>query len=96
MTSYLPWLLLLLLVACPLMMVFMMRGMTGGRNTSHDAHDKDADRGGQSTDPTETDPAWTTSADGEDRARIAQLERELADLRAPREQPTGRNPTNPR
>lgn len=62
------WLLLFLL-ACPLMMVFMMRGMHGGgdkaghADTGHDDHVRD--------------PA---SADERDR-RIAELEHEIVSLR---------------
>ena len=70
--------LLLILLACPLMMMFMMRGMHGGH----------ADHGGDRA-PTVVD---TTARD----ARIADLEREVASLRAritaPRDdhQPVGR------
>lgn len=55
---------LLILLACPLMMMLMMRGMHGGH----------ADHGGDHT-PTVVD---TTARD----ARIADLEREVASLRA--------------
>jgi hypothetical protein len=61
-----------LLLACPVMMVIMMRGMRGGghetsnaRPDTHSSRDKDGTADGQ-----------------ESQARIAQLEREVAQLRA--------------
>lgn len=55
------WLLLILL-ACPLMMVFMMRGMGGGATT-------------------DKDPVNESQPVGDQDIRIAQLEREVAELR---------------
>ncbi len=52
----------LLILACPLMMIFMMKGMSGGMGGGHD-------KTGQST----VDPARD--------ARIAELERQVVDLR---------------
>jgi uncharacterized protein YceH (UPF0502 family) len=71
MRSLLPFILLL---ACPVMMVIMMRRMHGGGHESSNAqHDTYPSR----------DEAGT--ADGqESEARIAQLEREVAQLRAVR------------
>ena len=64
-------LLLLLLLACPLMMIFMMRGMHGGRDRSDTGHDAQADH------------HEVHSPDGQPPdARVAQLEREVASLRA--------------
>lgn len=58
---------LLLILACPLMMMFMMRGMHGG--AGHDAGDA------------RNDPRQVVDTTAQD-ARIAQLEREVARLRA--------------
>lgn len=71
MRNLLPYVLLL---ACPVMMIFMMRGMHGGGHgpstARHDAHPSRDEAG---------------TADGqESEARIAQLEREVAQLRAVR------------
>lgn len=89
MTRYLPW---LLVVACPLMMFFMMRGMGGGKNTDQDMPVKKTDDRDERSDLDHS--ASTTSA--EDRARIAHLERENADLRAARDHPSGSTRTNRR
>ncbi|WP_156870360.1 DUF2933 domain-containing protein [Sporichthya polymorpha] len=62
MQNLLPWLILL---ACPLMMIFLMRGMGGGKGHSGHMAPSDARR--------ETD-------DERDR-RIADLEREIVSLR---------------
>ncbi len=71
------WLLLGLLLACPLMMVFMMRGM-------HSGHGSSVSAGDGSAGARESDSPDTQASD----ARIAQLERELASLRsAPGDQP---------
>lgn len=71
MTNLLPFILLL---ACPVMMILMMRGMHGGGHgtseSGHDthlSHDEAANPDGQESD-----------------GRIAQLEREVALLRAVR------------
>jgi len=58
---------LLIVLACPLMMMFMMRGMGGGAK-------KDADHA-KGTAPETAQPMGT------EQARIAQLEREVAELR---------------
>ena len=63
MAQYLP---LLFLLACPLMMVFMMRGMHGGHDTPSPVHPHDA------VDPLPTDAATS--------ARVAELERQVAEL----------------
>jgi hypothetical protein len=59
------------LLTCPVMMIFMMRGMRGGGHESSNArHDTHPNRGEAGT------------PDGqESEARIAQLEREVAQLR---------------
>lgn len=65
------WLPLLFLLACPVMMLFMMRGMSG----THGAHDNDHNH-----------QTRGTSADTDAReARLVELEREVAGLRAERE-----------
>lgn len=89
MTRYLPW--LLLVVACPLMMFFMMRrGMGGGKNTDQDMPVKKTDDRYRRSDL--DDSASTASL--KDRARIAHLERENSDLRAARDRSTGSDPMN--
>ena len=71
MRSLLPFILLL---ACPVMMIFMMRGMHGGRQQSTEArHD---------THPSRYEAGTANGQESE--ARIAQLEREVAQLRAVR------------
>jgi hypothetical protein len=69
MGNYLP---LLIILACPLMMVFMMRGMHGGHDMG--AEDKDPRHDGQA-------PRVDPSAD----RRILDLERQVAELRAARD-----------
>jgi len=68
---------LLFLLACPIMMIFMMRGMHGGQDKSEGGHSPQArHHDGHSPQGRATD------------ARIEQLEREVASLRAvPGEQP---------
>lgn len=90
MTAYLPWLLVL---ACPLMMIFMMRGM-GGSNKTPGTGNKYADDGVQRNGYATTDSVHAKPID--DRARIAQLEREVAALRTARKPDTGSNPTSRR
>ena len=63
MAQYLP---LIFLLACPLMMVFMMRGMQGGHDTPSRVPPRDA------VDPASIDAATT--------ARVADLERQIAEL----------------
>ncbi|MEO7263149.1 MAG: DUF2933 domain-containing protein [Jatrophihabitantaceae bacterium] len=79
MTAYLPWLILL---ACPLMMVFMMRGMGGGDRTM--GHDRMRRLGRSDGGPTERSVTFPPAMPptGDDQARIAQLESEVAQLRA--------------
>ena len=60
---------LLILLACPLMMFFMMRGMHGGRSDTDRADDRPHDR------------APRSSVDVARDQRIAELEREVAALR---------------
>ncbi len=68
-----PWLFVL---ACPLMMIFMMRGMHGtGQNTNQNAR-------GQDRGHTAEVPPDAASHDPDREVRIAQLEREVAELRA--------------
>lgn len=69
MSKYLP---LLILVACPLMMVFMMRGMHGG-------HDKAAED--QDARPDAQAPGAELPAD----QRILVLERQIAESRTERD-----------
>jgi hypothetical protein len=63
------WLLMLVLV-CPLMMVLMMRGMRGGGHGKDDGETRDAAVPRDQADPHDV--------------RLAQLEREVAELRAAR------------
>lgn len=60
---------LLILLACPLMMFFMMRGMHGGHSDTDRADDRPHDR------------APRSSVDVARDQRIAELEREVAALR---------------
>ena len=69
MGNYLP---LLIILACPLMMIFMMRGMHGGHDMG--AQDKDPRHDGQA-------PRVDLRAD----QRIIDLERQVAELRAERD-----------
>ncbi len=63
---------LLIVLACPVMMIFMMRGMHGGHDTTHTASHND-----------------TATGDDRAEARIAELEREVAELRSePKPTPT--------
>lgn len=93
MTAYLPWLLLLL--ACPLMMIVMMRSMGGGKNTDRTTRQANSTGRVQHPDGTLSGSAQSETGAGDDRngERIAHLEREVADLRAAREHPPGRHPT---
>lgn len=94
MTGYLPWLLLLL--ACPLMMFFMMRGMSGGKNSGRDVPDKNTDDSYWRPEPHQPASTPSSTEPAQDRARIADLERENADLRAARDHPSGSSPTDRR
>ena len=58
---------LLIILACPLMMIFMMRGMHGGNDHDQQQH---------TPDPQARSPFDPTSED-----RIAELEREVEALR---------------
>ncbi len=69
MGNYLP---LLLILACPLMMVFMMRGMHGGHDVG--TEDKEPRHDGQAT-----------PVDLHADQRILDLERQVAELRAERD-----------
>ena len=73
MGNYLP---LLIILACPLMMIFMMRGMHGGHDMG--AQDKDPGHDGQA-------PRVDLHAD----QRIIDLERQVAELRAERDRTEG-------
>lgn len=94
MTAYLPWLLLV----CPLMMIFMMRGTGGSKNTDRDTRHKNTDGRVQRANRNQ----WASAqsgigpADERDGKRLVQLEREVADLRATLEHPPGSNPTSRR
>lgn len=73
-----PTLLLLLLVvlACPLIMIFMMRGMNRGHDSGHGAaDDRPPNESHRTVDLT------ASAADHAPQARIAALEREVAELR---------------
>ncbi len=69
MGNYLP---LLIILACPLMMIFMMRGMHGGRDMG--AQDRNPRHDGQAP-----------RVDPPDDQRILDLERQVAELRAERD-----------
>ena len=70
---------LLFVLACPLMMFIMMRGMHGGaQNTGQDARRQDRGH-------TAEVPPDAASPQGDREARIAQLEHEVAELHASRE-----------
>jgi hypothetical protein len=69
MGDYLP---LLLILACPLMMIFMMRGMHGGH-----------DMGAEDKDPRHEGHASPVDLPAEQ--RIIDLERQVAELRAERD-----------
>jgi len=77
MAAYLPWLIIL---ACPLMMMFMMRGMGGGKGR-RDPPGKET--GGQALTP-------------DQQTRIEQLEIEVGELRAVGRRRTGGNPASRR
>ena len=64
MEQYLP---ILFLLACPLMMIFMMKGMHGSEGTSHH----------EAAGPTASAPGGDANTAG----RVAELEREVQDLR---------------
>lgn len=72
MWSYLPWLLLL---ACPVMMIFMMRGMGGMRG----GHDQGV---GHRESPQDKPASRDDAGAGQ---RIVDLERQVAELRAERD-----------
>ena len=71
------WLPLLVALACPLMMIFMMRGM------KHGDHDQHVGHGGE-----QRTGAGVGQADARDE-RLAALEHEVAELRAARDQTKG-------
>ena len=73
MAQYLP---LLFLLACPLMMVFMMRGMHGGHDTPPASPAPPRDTAGSPTSVLVTDPF----TDPVTSARVADLERQVAEL----------------
>lgn len=72
------WLLPLVLLACPVMMIAMMRGMHGGHDNHHS---------GSTPEP----PATGAGLDPRDK-RLAALEREVAALRAGRDHAEGSRP----
>ena len=73
MAEYLP---LLLLLACPLMMLFMMRGMHGG----HDAPPASPAPPRDTADSLAHDQVSDPVADPVTSARVADLERQVAEL----------------
>ena len=83
--KYLP---VLIFLACPLMMIFMMRGMGSGAGGSSMGHrlrrpdPKDVSSGMDGT-------SSATGVAGEDQARIARLEDEVAQLRAALDRDSG-------
>ncbi len=81
MTRYLPWVFLL---ACPLMMLFMMRGMGGGRRSTDNGKPTSGRDDVLPVSLDKTAPQAMPHA-GDAQARIAQLEFEVAQLRAARE-----------
>lgn len=78
MWQYLP---VLFLLACPLLMIFMMRGMGGGMNHGSMKHDSD------------TQPYDAPVADASQ--RIAALEAEVAELRSQPSRVAGRDGVRP-
>jgi hypothetical protein len=88
MIAYWPWLLFL---ACPLMMVFMMRGMGRGDGGPRRAGRDASPPGGESDRPPAARPLTA-----EEQTRIAQLEHDLAQLRAGGDPAPGDTPTNKR
>jgi hypothetical protein len=75
--AYLPWLIILV---CPLMMLFMMRGMGGGK-ASRDTQGNGAN--GMALTPERAEGQLTgNAASVGQQARIEQLEAEVAELRA--------------
>jgi hypothetical protein len=77
-------------------MFFMMRGMGGGENMDRDMGHKNPGVRVQRPDHNQSASAQSETGPAEDRDRIAQLKREVADLRAAREHPPGSNPTSRR
>jgi hypothetical protein len=70
----------IVILACPVMMIFMMRGMHGGGHGSANARtDTQMDRAGDYLHSGQANAAATTLQAPED--RITQLEHELAQLR---------------
>lgn len=70
-------LLLLVILACPIMMIFIMRGMHGGHGSSEAGGDRQAGN----------HESHSPDAQASD-ARIAQLEHEVASLRSVQGEPT--------
>lgn len=88
MIAYWPWLLFL---ACPLMMMVMMRGMGRGDGSPR--------RTGRNAPTPGREPARPTAArplTADEQTRIAQLERDLAQLRAGGDPTPGDTPTSTR
>jgi hypothetical protein len=85
MTAYWPWLLFL---ACPLMMMFMMRGMGRGDGATR--------RAGRDTRPGQGSAPAARPLTAEEQTRIAQLEQDLAQLRAGGDSTPDETPTNTR
>jgi hypothetical protein len=105
MITYLPWLLLLVrpvMMIVPRLvrpvMLLTRRGRGGGKNTDRDMCAESAGDRVRRSD----DDGWASAQPGivpaGDRVgdRIAQLEREVADLRAAQDHPPGFNPTGRR
>lgn len=79
------WFPLLFLLACPLMMIFMMRGMGGMHGGNDEPHSHTGDHMHDAGSP----QSETNDARDE---RLAELEREVAELRAARNRTDVRRP----
>ena len=76
----------LIAVVCPLMMIFMMRGMHGG----HSEHERQRDASNAGTEPAVTDDAGSARLQAMEE-EVTALRRELAAALSPDKVGTGRN-----
>jgi hypothetical protein len=76
----------LIAVVCPLMMIFMMRGMHGG----HNEHERQRGASNAGTEPAVTDGATSARLQAMEEEMTA-LRRELAAARSPERVGTGRD-----